>query len=193
MKLTQIITRSLLLAGAVTALAMPVVGTLDANASTGGCTQGVYAGYCSTQTDAETAPLSFDVYRQGAFVGNKVIGFVNSDTDKATDFFTFKYAGAGATGFEKVFEYAPNGVASNLCISEPSKGVGLVLRTCNGSKWQRFTTTQVGSTNTFTWTNSATGDLVTANGPAKQLTGVASSTAVPAPAIPATQAWSFSG
>lgn len=188
----NILTRAVLAGVAIVALAIPVLAAGNANASTSGCTGGVYAGYCSTQTDGEAAPLSFDVYQQKAAVGNKIIGYVNADTDKATDFFTFAYGLSGTN--EKVFEYAPNGVASNLCISEPSKGAGLVLRTCNGSKWQRFTANTVTkgtdtTPETDTWVNTATNDVVTANGPAKQITG-----AVPLDGpVPATQSWKFVG
>jgi hypothetical protein len=171
MNIKKIITRSLLAAGAVVALTMPVVGTLDANASTGGCTAGVYAGYCSTEVSTDSAPLAFDSFRQGSKVGTPIIGFVNSDTDKATDFFTFQ-PGTTQDQNTKFFEYAPNGVASNLCISEPAVGAGLVLRVCNGSKWQQFTASPV--TGGFTWTNSATKDVVTTTGKSGgQLKGVA--------------------
>jgi hypothetical protein len=137
-----------------------------ASASTPGCTEGVYAGYCGTQGDAETSALVFDVYRQAAKPGNKIIGYANSDSDPATDFYTFAYQG----GSEKIFEYAPNGIASNLCISEPASHSGLVLRVCNGSRWQQFEATAVATG--FTWTDKATGDLVEAAGARVQLAGV---------------------
>lgn len=155
-----------------------------AEASTPACTEGALTGYCGTQALAgDLSPLVFDVYRQGAFVNNKVIGYTNSDTDKATDFFQYAYDG----GASKVFMYAPNGVPSNLCISEPSNLAGLVLRPCNGSKFQQFTATQVGSSTGYTWANAETGDVVEANGMRGQLTGAALPTGTP----PAAEQWAF--
>lgn len=192
MNIKTIITRGVLGAAALAALALPVVATGQADASTPGCTTGVYAGYCGTQTDAEgPAALSFDVFRQSAKVNTPIIGFPNSNTDPATDFFTFAYQG----GTTKVFEYAPNGRASGLCISEPSAQAGLVLRGCNGSAFQRFTPKAItdpalpSAPPTFTWANVESGDIIAAHGRAAQLTGVLAPGAVP----PATERWTFSG
>jgi hypothetical protein len=157
-----------------------------ASAGTSGCLTGTYATYCGALTDQESpVALSVDAYRQGAVAGNKVIGYYNSDGDKATDFAVFSTPGG-------VFiEYAPDGVASNLCLSEPYQDAGIVLRVCNGSDWQHFTETSVyaamapatGYTATapasppaspgFVLTDKATGDVITANGLRGQLTGVA--------------------
>lgn len=150
------------LLGAV--LAVAVAG--PARASTPGCTGGVYAGYCGTQTDGEPVALSFDVYQQHAKAGNKIIGYPDSSGDRAVDFFTFAYDGGKA----KIFEYAPDGVASNLCITEPAAHTGLVLAVCSGSAHEQFTATEV--TGGYTWTDDATGDLVSATGLRGQLAGV---------------------
>lgn len=173
----------------VSAAAIAAAG--PAQASTTGCTSGALTGYCGTQVNAETVPLVFDVYQQKASVNNKIIGYANSDTDKATDFFQYAYDG----GTAKVFMYAPNGVPADLCVSEPYNLAGLVLRPCNGSRFQQFTAKQVGSSTFYTWTNGATGDLVSANGPRGQLTGMAAPVAVaPAvPVIPVSAQWSFAG
>jgi hypothetical protein len=141
--------------------------TVPAQASTSGCTGGVYSGYCGTQTDAESTPLSWDVFQQHAVSGNKIIGYGDSSSDKALDFFTFAFNG----GSSKIFEYAPGGVASNLCVSEPSQAAGLVLRPCSGSEWQQFTAVPSEGSSSFTWKNGATGDLVGATGLRGQLTG----------------------
>lgn len=160
---------------AVTGLSA-ITGT--AHASTTGCTNGALSGYCATQTDNEATPLSLDVWRQGAFVGNKVIGYTDSANDKATDWFQFGYQGGSA----KIFMYAPNGVPSNLCASQPSALAGIVLRTCNGSSWQQWVASEVGSTPYYTWTNAATGNILTFNGRAVQATGDAiTSSSTPSP------------
>ena len=170
-------------AAAIAALLAAVVsaaGASSAEASTPGCTQGVYQGYCGTQTDHEASALSFDVYQQRAVAGNKIIGYPDSAADRATDFFIFAFGG----GLAKIFEYAPGGVASNLCISEPAAQSGLVLRACNGSAWQQFTATEAPAG--VTWKNGATGDLVAAAGLRGQLAGV------PVPGSPtAAVEWSF--
>lgn len=142
-----------------------------ANASTPGCVDGVYAGYCGTQTNAEATGLSLDVFQQHATVNNKIIGYANSDNDRATDFYIFAFKGGPA----KIFEYAPNGVASGLCVSEPSQGAGLVLRKCTGSLWQQFTAHRIttpSAADSFTWSNGASGDIIATAGARSQVVGV---------------------
>jgi hypothetical protein len=109
-----------------------------AGASTPGCTKGAFAGYCGTQTDNETTPMSWDVFRQAAKVGQPLIAFTDSDTDPAVDFVAL-HPGTSSVGAAKMFIYAPGGKVSNLCVSEPDQGAALVLRVCNGSAWQVFT------------------------------------------------------
>lgn len=159
-------TRMLALAAAAAAVAGLGITASVTWASTPGCTQGVYAGQCGTQTDAASPAMSWDVRWQGAWPGNHVIGYPDSSWDRATDFFTFTYRPSGAT----VFEYASNGVASNLCVSEPSQGAGLILAVCSGTLHEQFTRTPV-SSGLVTWTDEATGDVVTVNGRGAQLTG----------------------
>ncbi len=153
------------------AIAAAVLGVLafavPASASTGSCTQGVYTGYCGTQVSAEATPLAWDVYQQQARPGNKIIAYPDSNTDRATDFFWFAYDG----GSSKIAEYAPGGVADNLCVTEPGQHAGLVLDPCTGSASQRFTATEEASG--YTWTNVATGDIVTdPSGLRSQLAGI---------------------
>ncbi|HEY6502223.1 MAG TPA: hypothetical protein VIZ20_22535 [Streptosporangiaceae bacterium] len=59
----------------------------------------------------------------------------------------------------KLFEYAPRGHLSGLCVTEPWHHASLVLRGCDGSANQAWDATQVG--NTFEWLNEATGDAMT--------------------------------
>lgn len=161
--------------GKIASLAMAAVtlgglGTVGltgvASATTTGCTGGTYAGYCGTQTNAQNTPLSFDVYQQKAANFQPIIGYENSSGDPATDFFTFAYAG----GTSKIFEYAPDGVASNYCITVDTGGK-LGLRPCGGYTWQRFTATATGGANgQSTWTNVQDGLLITSHGNVSQLT-----------------------
>jgi hypothetical protein len=59
----------------------------------------------------------------------------------------------------KLFEYAPRGHLSGLCVTEPWRHASLVLRYCDGSANQAWDATQAG--NTFEWLNEATGDAMT--------------------------------
>lgn len=120
-----------------------------ASASTPGCATGTYASYCGTETDHEPAPLSFDVYKQQTADDTPIIGYPDSSTDPATDFFTFGYQG----GSNKIFEYAPNGVASNMCITVKGYGTAgkLVLESCGGWTWQQFTATPAATG--YNWAN----------------------------------------
>jgi hypothetical protein len=59
----------------------------------------------------------------------------------------------------KLFEYAPRGHLSGLCVTEPRHHSSLVLQYCNGSANQAWDATSVG--NTFEWLNEATGDAMT--------------------------------
>ncbi len=167
---------------AVIVIAAAVAIPGEAFASTPGCTNGVYTGYCGTQTNHASLPLSWNVRGNVAAVNAQIIGWPNSDFNRGLDFFQFSYAG----GTPKIFEYAPNGIASNLCVSQPLPNAGLVLRVCNGSPWQRFVAKAAPSG--FTWTNVATGRVVTSGGRGVQLRGV------PAPATPGpNQEWDFAG
>jgi hypothetical protein len=100
---------------------------------------------------------------QAARVGQPLIAWPNSDTDRALDFVAL-HPGTSSVGGAKMFIYAPDGRISNLCVSEPSQGAALVLRGCNGSAWQVFTAKQVGDSNAYEWVNAATGDGVSADG-----------------------------
>lgn len=170
----------LAITAAVAALTLGIA--VQANASTPACTHGTFTGYCGTQADNEASPLVFDVKGQSATVGQPVIGYPDSTLDPATDFIALAYDG----GAYKMFIYAPQGRPSDLCLAEPFQFAGLVLRPCNGLRWQLFNATQIGSTVFYTWTNKATGDIVTANGLRGQLTGVQ------APAVPTgSESWEF--
>jgi len=156
----------------------------SAQASTPGCTNGTYFGYCATQVNHQTVPLVFDDFRQGTGYDNPVVGWTDSSSDPATDFVQLDYAGDPAEGV--MFIYAPNGVVSNLCASDISPGQ-VLLRPCTGSLWQRWVATAVGSTGYYTWTSKGSGRIIQSNGKGTVLT------TVHAPAtLTSSQEWKFS-
>jgi hypothetical protein len=63
------------------------------------------------------------------------------------------------------YEYAPQGVSSGYCASDPGSPDGIVLRTCNTMNWQEFRPANGGLTDV------ATGLKVQDNGQSNQLTG----------------------
>lgn len=69
------------------------------------------------------------------------------------------------------YEYAPNGVGSGYCASDPGAPDRIVLRTCNTMHWQEF---QPEAGNTLI--DVATGLKVQDNGQGVQLTGTSSAT-----------------
>jgi hypothetical protein len=62
-----------------------------------------------------------------------------------------------------------------------------VLRQCNGSNWQRWIATQVGSSGFFTWTNRATHKILQSGAKGAQLVTVTASAATSG-----NQQWKFS-
>jgi hypothetical protein len=174
--------RVAVIAAIVTALGIPATGAL---ASTPGCTAGAYLGFCATQADNGTAVLVLDSRGQGTSVNNPVIGYTDSTSDPGTDFFQLDYAGDPSLGV--MFEFAPGGTLSNMCVADPGDGF-LVLRGCNGSNWQRWVAAPVGTTAFFTLTNRATHRILTAGAPGAQLV-TAGATATPA----GNQEWKLSG
>jgi hypothetical protein len=169
-----------ILAGAAALAGLAFIPAVNANASTTGCTSGAFAGYCGTQQNLSALPIAFDVKGQHKVANTPIIGWKENAGDPATDFFTYAYDG----GSTKVFLYAPDGVPTDLCISQPAANAGLILRNCNGSAWQQFTATAAGSG--YTWTNLATGQIVTSTVQGGQLSGE-NTTATPSLA----QEWTF--
>ena len=107
-----------------------------------------------------------------------------STTDPGTDFFQLAFAGDNSLGV--MFDYAPGGTITRMCAADPGDGL-VVLRSCNGSNFQRWVAAQVGSTGFFTWTNRATHRILAASFKGSQLRTVAP------PATPAgTEVWKFS-
>jgi hypothetical protein len=177
--------RAILAAIAVPVIVAALVLTAQgAQASTSGCTNGAFFGYCATQADNGSPVLVLDSSGQKATTDNPVIGWSNSTTDPATDWFQLAYAGDNALGV--MFVFAPNGVISNMCASDPGNSL-VVLRVCNGSNWQRWIATPVGSTGFSTWTNRATHKILQSGAKGAQLVTVTQSSM-----ISGNQQWKFS-
>lgn len=152
--------------GLVAAAAVAFVGVSEshADAATIACASGgAFTGFCGTQTNSSSTPLAFNVYQAAPKYDAKIWGYKPSDQNGAEDFIWQAYNGGAA----KEAIYAPNGVPAvsaghNLCVSEPSKLGGFVLRFCNGTKYQLFTAASAGLG--YTWTNEQFGDIANADG-----------------------------
>lgn len=165
-------------AAATTAVAGAALGiavaALPAQAVTPGCAAN---GFCGTQQHYGDG-LVFDVFHQAATVNNKVISYSNSTTDKATDFINYHpTSGPGVNDTSvKAFKYAPGGVSSHLCLSDPGPGFGtvdlIVLRHCNGSGYQTWKPYLDPVTGFYSWRNLASHQFITSNGFRGQLTDV---------------------
>jgi hypothetical protein len=165
----------------IAALALAAQG---ARASTPECTNGTYFGYCATQVDNGAPVLVMDNSGQQEAVNNPVIGWTDSSTDPATDWFQLAYAGNNSLGV--MFFWAPTGINVDLCVADPGDG-HVVLRLCNGSNWQRWIAAQVGSTGFFTWTNRATHRILQSGAKGSQLVTVS-----PSATTSGNQEWKFS-
>jgi hypothetical protein len=179
--------RVLLAAAAVPATAAALMlGTQAAQASTSGCTSGAYAGYCGTQVNNASLgvpALVFNAAGAKAVANNKVIGWTNSTSNAADDWFQLPYGGNPASGV--MFVFAPRGVVSGMCAADPGNNK-VVLRPCNGSNWQRWVATSTSYTGFYTWTNRGTHKILQSNGKGGQLT-----TVTPRGKFPGNQQWAF--
>jgi hypothetical protein len=116
----------------------------------------------------------FDVYQQHQYPGAIIAGWTATQADPATHFIRLPGTVPGAYKFE----YAPSGVASGLCVSDPGGGWasdpmrdGLILTPSNNGPWQQFIPQPNG-----TLRNVATGLIVSPNGTGAQLRGTAAAT-----------------
>ena len=111
----------------------------------------------------------FDVFHQHQAVNAIIAGWTATKADPATHFIRLPGTVPGAYRFE----YAPNGVATGLSVSDPGYDAagtglkdGLVLRASNTGPWQQFIPQPNG-----TLKNLATGLYVSPNGTGAQLRG----------------------
>jgi len=160
----SVFTAALVTLAAAAALVLPAV---SASASTPGCTNGAYLGYCATQVDNATPALVIDAQGQRAGYNNPVVGWTDSSADVATDWFQLAYAGDNSLGV--MFQFAPGGVFTGWCMSDPGNGL-VVERACNGSNWQRWIPTASAVSGYYTWTNRATHRILSASVKGVQLT-----------------------
>ena len=116
----------------------------------------------------------FDVFRQHDYAGAIIAGWTATNTDPAVDFDMNTGTHSGAV----VFEYAPGGSASGLCVSDPGGGWGsdplrdgLILAPCNTGPFQQFFPQSDGSL-----VNLATGLFVNPDGKGAQLRGESTTT-----------------
>jgi hypothetical protein len=116
----------------------------------------------------------FDVYQQHQAVNAIIAGWTATKADPATHFIRLPGTVPGAYRFE----YAPNGVATGLSVSDPGYDAagtglvnGLVLRGSNDGAWQQFIPQPNG-----TLKNVATGLIVSPNGIGAQLRGTTAAT-----------------
>jgi len=116
----------------------------------------------------------FDAYQQHQYPGAIVAGWTATQADPATHFIRLPGTVPGAYKFE----YAPNGVGTGLCVSDPGGGWasdplpdGLILTVSNNGPWQQFIPQPNG-----TLKNVATGLVVSPNGTGAQLRGTTAPT-----------------
>jgi hypothetical protein len=178
--------RVLLAATAVSAAgATLMLAAQGAQASTTACTRGAYEGYCGTQANNDIPGLVLDSAGRGTAPNTKVIGWPDSTTDPGTDWFQLPYGGNSANGF--MFVFAPRGVISNMCASDPGDG-RVVLRGCNGSNWQRWISSADPEVPGFQrWTDAATQRILASGAKGAQMVTVA-----PPNKTAPNQIWKFS-
>jgi len=111
----------------------------------------------------------FDVYQQHQYPGAIIAGWTATQADPATHFIS----NTGTVYGAYQFEYAPDGTATGLCVSDPGGGWasdplpnGLILTSCNTGPWQQFIPQSDG-----TLQNVATGLYVNPDGTGAQLAG----------------------
>lgn len=160
-----------------------------ASASTSACRGGPYTGICGAMVDHENFPLAFASRGQSTANNTPIIGYPNLNGDAGSDFVVLPYRG----GPNVMFIFAPYGRITNMCVANPAGGFsgnpggpfGLVLRSCNGSVFQRFNQRPVGQ-GAVVLVSVADGRIVAANGQGASLT------AVPPPAtLTSADVWSF--
>jgi nitrate/nitrite transporter NarK len=150
--------RTILVAAVGSAATLAAVGIAGASVAyqpqTNECATGIYAGYCGTQVDSGSPPLSIAVSRSGDVIAT------SSPADGSANWFWFLFEGQTYD----IAEFAPNGVASNEVMAQVASRI--VLQRADGDKNQQWLfTCYSGCTSgpyVGTWTNYATGEIISA-------------------------------
>jgi hypothetical protein len=143
------------IATAFVAASTIVAGATMSGAATVGCQDsGAFQGYCGTQTNG--LHLAMNVKQNVAKSGQPVIGYALSAAQNE-DFIWLQQGNAPAGQKEAI--YAPNGVPTSLCLSDPEQSGAATyqLRSCNGSMYQGFTYTD------GEWINAKSGCAISSN------------------------------
>ena len=181
-KLTGIVGAAVM-AGAVAGLVGPAVG---ASASTPRCTAGTLQPQCGDYVNQ--SGNGWAVYKQRLQPGTPVIAFPavrggKQVSDPATDFYAFTPNMKARAN--RSFEWVPNGILSDLCLADLDnvnlvKPHGVVLRWCNGSRFQQWQASEpTGSSRSVLWLNVASRNYIRPNGTGKQLTTSGSVRGIP--------------
>lgn len=179
------------LGAAMAMLAAGITWTaLPAAASTAPCHAGPLGNYCAVLTSGGNHAV--DVAGTTPRYDGVIVAWDDNTGDAASD---FAVLASPVGGIE--LAYTPLGRWTGLCASDPGSGYpgnpgypdGLVLRSCNGSKYQawRFAPS-LGPSSATVLTNAASGLVLTDNGFDHQLTDAAAR----APGTPAQQ-WGLDG
>jgi hypothetical protein len=129
-----------------------------ASATTGACAS---SPWCFTQevtSTANSSELVMAVPGQHGYSNTPVVVEHQSSHDSRSDFLA-GLAPFPVTRNAKIFEYAPHGHLSQLCVTETSYHPLLILRPCDGSPNQAWDAVPSGSG--YEWYNEASGDVMT--------------------------------
>ena len=175
---------AVVMAGAVAGLVGPATG---ASASTPRCTAGPMQPQCGDYVNQ--SGNGWAVYKQRLQPGTPVIAYPDFrrggqiTNDPATDFYLFTPNMKARQN--RSFEWVPNGILSDLCLADLDnvnlvKPHGVVLRWCNGSRFQQWQASEAGhNPRSVLWTNVASRNYLRPDGTGKQLTTSGSVRSVP--------------
>jgi hypothetical protein len=174
---------AVVMAGAVAGLAGPAGG---ASASTSRCTGGVLQPQCGDYVNQ--SGNGWAVYQQRLQPGTPIIAYPavrggKQVNDPATDWYALTPNMKNRQN--RSFEWVPDGILSNLCLAELDnvnlvKPHGVLLRWCNGSRFQQWQASEPGGNpHSVLWLNVASRNYIRPNGTGKQLTTSGSVRGIP--------------
>lgn len=129
-----------------------------ASATTSACASNAYCYTQEVTSTANTSQLVMAIAGNHRHTSDSVVVERQSSHDSRSDFL------AGLAPFPvnhnaKIFEYAPHGNLSQLCVTEKRHHGLLTLQACDGSASQAWDATPSG--NGYEWINEATSDAMT--------------------------------